>query len=70
MKTALSTIVLSVAAFTLIGCGSAPSKEDVCGGCTEENAKSVCEVGYDACADTDCDLNDYKDTIDAGGVCG
>lgn len=70
MKTALSTILLSAAALSLIGCGSAPSKEDVCGGCTDATVKSACETGYDACADTDCDLNEYQDGIEAGGVCG
>jgi len=34
-----------MAALCLIGCGSDPTQEDVCGACTDATIKASCEAG-------------------------
>jgi hypothetical protein len=67
-KSVLSLALLSVS-LSLLGCSSGPSKEDVCGGCPDL-VKTLCEEGYDVCADnSECDLSEYQDAMDTGGLC-
>ena len=71
MKKIISAFVVLAAAFTLVACGSDPTKAEVCGGCPDENVKAGCELGYDSCADlSDCSLGDYQSAVNDSGICG
>jgi major membrane immunogen (membrane-anchored lipoprotein) len=58
-------IGIMVASALMIGCGN-PSKEDVCGSCSDATTKSVCEAGYDACNDD----GDCIEALEDTKICG
>lgn len=69
MKKTHSILVAISLSALLVGCGD-PTKEDTCGNCLDANVKAACELGYDACAETEgCSLGDYSTGIDDAGLC-
>ncbi|HET7545332.1 MAG TPA: hypothetical protein VFK05_35945 [Polyangiaceae bacterium] len=53
-------VVIALGAWLTLGCSSKPSKSDVCGKCSSD-AKTACELLYDACKDDDDCLNKLED---------
>ena len=58
-------VVIALGAWLSFGCGSKPSKSDICGKCATD-AKAACELVYDACKDDD----DCLDKLEEAKVCG
>ena len=69
MKAISLVVPMALLAMLATACGG-PSKDDVCGKCSDEavmgiSLKSTCEAAYDACKDSkDCKKKKLKDMED------